>query len=471
MRALAPSPLRARDFCASCGAWRRCRSSNPPVSGFGRGGTETRRVYTAHPPRSGGAAATSAPGSRYRAKRAAASLLARVSDVEARRTISALRRHWTEHGFGEWAVERATRELIGKIGLVHHADWQLGATKVEIGWTLARHAWGQGLATEAAQLALDDAFERVELDRVISIARHDNVRSRRVMEKLGMRRQGRTRWRGSDMVWYAIERERVARAQRRAPPRRRHGDEPPARGTAAVREPVDRRGGDRRGRRDAALGLADHRAPGGALRAAASPSYVGTRHAVAVASCTGALHISLVALRRSSPGDEVITTPDHVLRHRPRDRSRRGAARCSWTSSPDTGHHRPRRDRGGRRPAHGRDPARAPGGPALRHGPDRRRSRAATAWLVIEDAAHAVGAAWRGRSAGSLGQRGLLQLLRHEDDHHRRGRHGHDRRLRSWRRGSGSTPTTACTERTWNRDDGGHYRHQQARRGRASSAT
>ena len=53
---------------------------------------------------------------------------------------------------------------------------------------------------------MDHAFTRLGLDRLISIARHDNHRSLRVMRRLGLHHQGRTRWRGSDMVWYAIDR-------------------------------------------------------------------------------------------------------------------------------------------------------------------------------------------------------------------------------------------------------------------------
>jgi RimJ/RimL family protein N-acetyltransferase len=147
----------------------------------------------------------SGPG--YRAKRALASLLGRVSDLEARRTLARMQRHWTQHGFGEWAVEeKATGALIGKVGLVHHEDWPYGPAKVEVGWTLARAAWGRGLATEGAVTVLEDAFRRLELEWVVSIARHDNLRSQRVMEKVGMNRQGSARWRGSDMVWYAIDR-------------------------------------------------------------------------------------------------------------------------------------------------------------------------------------------------------------------------------------------------------------------------
>ena len=156
-------------------------------------------------------------GRRYKVKRAAAWAIAQVSDVEARRAVARLQRHWERWGFGEWAAEeKASGELIGRIGFVHHLDWPVGPAKVEIGWTLARRAWGRGLATEGARVALDHAFERLELERVISIAHLDNVRSQRVMEKLGMTRQGEARWRRGDMVWYAIDR-RVGPARTRLP--------------------------------------------------------------------------------------------------------------------------------------------------------------------------------------------------------------------------------------------------------------
>jgi RimJ/RimL family protein N-acetyltransferase len=146
-------------------------------------------------------------GVRFRLKRAMASTLARVSDVESRRAIDRLRRQWERCGYGEWAVEeKATGELIGKIGLTHHPDWPAGDAKVEIGWTLAPRAWGRGFATEGARVALAHAFGELMLPRVISIARTDNHRSIRVMERLGLREQGYAHWRGSQMVWYAVDR-------------------------------------------------------------------------------------------------------------------------------------------------------------------------------------------------------------------------------------------------------------------------
>ena len=57
---------------------------------------------------------------------------------------------------------------------------------VEILWRVARPFWGQGYATEAANAALDVAFEHLRLEEVVSFAVVDNVRSRAVMENIGM---------------------------------------------------------------------------------------------------------------------------------------------------------------------------------------------------------------------------------------------------------------------------------------------
>ena len=146
-------------------------------------------------------------GLRYRLKRAAGGVVAAFSDIEARRAIRRLIGHWELHGFGEWAAEeKASGRLVGKIGLHHHADWRAERFKVEVGWLLARDAWGKGYATEGAVASLEDAFERVGLERVISIAHVENQRSLRVMERIGLSLVGRTRWRRSDVCWYAIDR-------------------------------------------------------------------------------------------------------------------------------------------------------------------------------------------------------------------------------------------------------------------------
>ena len=120
--------------------------------------------------------------------------------------VSEFVRHWEERGFGLWAVEeKSSGAFIGFIGLLYHEDWSEGKHRTEVGWRLGRPFWG--LATEGAMASLRYGFEEVGLDLIISIAVPENLASRRVMEKLGMTLRGETRFKGSDVVWYAVERQ------------------------------------------------------------------------------------------------------------------------------------------------------------------------------------------------------------------------------------------------------------------------
>jgi RimJ/RimL family protein N-acetyltransferase len=92
-----------------------------------------------------------------------------------------------EHGYGLWAVEvPGESDFIGYVGLAYHDFPAHFTPAVEIGWRLDRAHWGHGLATEAATAAVADGFERAGLDEIVSFTATINVRSRRVMEKLGM---------------------------------------------------------------------------------------------------------------------------------------------------------------------------------------------------------------------------------------------------------------------------------------------
>lgn len=92
-------------------------------------------------------------------------------------------------GYGLWAVEvRASSQFIGFVGLTV-PTWEAAFTPcTEIGWRLARSAWGHGYATEAAKAALATAFGTIELEEVVSFTAIGNQRSRRVMERIGMTR-------------------------------------------------------------------------------------------------------------------------------------------------------------------------------------------------------------------------------------------------------------------------------------------
>ncbi len=96
-----------------------------------------------------------------------------------------------DRGFGFFAVEvRDGATFVGFCGLsVPSFDPALlptTGTPVEIGWRLSRAAWGHGYATEAAKAALVFGFETLGLAEIVSFTVPHNVRSRRVMERIGM---------------------------------------------------------------------------------------------------------------------------------------------------------------------------------------------------------------------------------------------------------------------------------------------
>jgi ribosomal-protein-alanine N-acetyltransferase len=98
-----------------------------------------------------------------------------------------------EAGFGLWAVETtADGGFIGYTGLArprftaHFTSPARPAT--ELGWRLARHAWGRGYATEAARAVLGFAFGRAGLSEIVSFTAVTNIRSQAVMRRIGMTR-------------------------------------------------------------------------------------------------------------------------------------------------------------------------------------------------------------------------------------------------------------------------------------------
>lgn len=93
-----------------------------------------------------------------------------------------------ELGWGFYAAERLSDgQFIGFIGIKPINFEAAFAPAVEIGWRLARHAWGHGYASEGARACLAMGFTRLGLREIVSIARPDNLRSRAVMERIGMR--------------------------------------------------------------------------------------------------------------------------------------------------------------------------------------------------------------------------------------------------------------------------------------------
>lgn len=102
---------------------------------------------------------------------------------------SRIRAHFTERGFGLWAVElKETGEFIGFVGLQVPTFDAHFMPCVEVGWRLDKRFWGKGYAPEAAVASLRDGYERLGLEEIVSMTTTTNKKSMRVMEKLGMSR-------------------------------------------------------------------------------------------------------------------------------------------------------------------------------------------------------------------------------------------------------------------------------------------
>jgi RimJ/RimL family protein N-acetyltransferase len=96
---------------------------------------------------------------------------------------------WASDGHGQWAVERVEDgRFLGFVGLAAPSFETAFTPCVEVGWRLAAASWGHGYATEGARAALRFGFDDLNLDEIVSFTTVANVRSRAVMERLGMTR-------------------------------------------------------------------------------------------------------------------------------------------------------------------------------------------------------------------------------------------------------------------------------------------
>ena len=112
-----------------------------------------------------------------------------LSAAESDALVGHVREHFARHGYGFWAVQApGVADFIGFVGLAVPTFQARFTPCVEIAWRLAYDYWGRGYSSEAAVAVVDFAFASLGLDEIVSFTVPDNLRSRRVMGRLGMRR-------------------------------------------------------------------------------------------------------------------------------------------------------------------------------------------------------------------------------------------------------------------------------------------
>jgi RimJ/RimL family protein N-acetyltransferase len=110
-----------------------------------------------------------------------------LTRAESNAMVERIRVSWNTNGYGLWAVEvLGGPEFIGYVGLWDALFEAPFTPAIEVGWRLARTAWGHGYATEAARAALAYGYASLDLPEVLSFTAATNLRSRAVMERIGM---------------------------------------------------------------------------------------------------------------------------------------------------------------------------------------------------------------------------------------------------------------------------------------------
>jgi ribosomal-protein-alanine N-acetyltransferase len=114
---------------------------------------------------------------------------ATLSREESDAQVTGIEARFAEREFGLWAVEVVgVTPFAGFVGLTVPRFSAPFTPCVEVGWRLAAEHWGHGYATEGGRAALDFGFDVLGLSEIVAFTVPENVRSRRVMEKLGMTR-------------------------------------------------------------------------------------------------------------------------------------------------------------------------------------------------------------------------------------------------------------------------------------------
>ncbi len=102
-------------------------------------------------------------------------------------TAVAMREQLKRNGYGWWAVEVRGGPCFAGVIALQAVPFAAPFTPAnEIGWRFSVENWGRGYATEGARAALDFAFDELGWREVVAFTAAANVRSQRVMERLGM---------------------------------------------------------------------------------------------------------------------------------------------------------------------------------------------------------------------------------------------------------------------------------------------
>jgi ribosomal-protein-alanine N-acetyltransferase len=118
--------------------------------------------------------------------------------------IKSMAENWEKYHFGVWAViYKEHDKLIGHCGL----KFLENTLEIQIGYLLLKSYWGRGLGTEAASAVLKYGFDVANLPQIVAVAKPENIASRRVLEKVGLKYEKDAYFYENNVVYYSLSRE------------------------------------------------------------------------------------------------------------------------------------------------------------------------------------------------------------------------------------------------------------------------
>ena len=133
-----------------------------------------------------------------------------VKGIEETRTIiQSVRQQYIDNGIGRWAViEKSSGNFVGWTGLKLIKELTNGHINFhDVGYRLIKKYWGKGYATESAKASLQYGFERMELSEIFGITHVDNAKSKRALEKCGLKFIETFERNGMPCNWFRISKE------------------------------------------------------------------------------------------------------------------------------------------------------------------------------------------------------------------------------------------------------------------------
>ncbi|WP_101310045.1 GNAT family N-acetyltransferase [Labilibaculum manganireducens] len=126
---------------------------------------------------------------------------------ESKKMIESIRDQYKRIGIGRWAiVEKESGNFIGWTGFKFEKENQNGHSDFyNLKFRLLRKYWGKGYITEATKAAVNYAFTELKIPEIYSMTLLGNLKSQRVLNKLGFQLEDKFKFQGDDITWYKLK--------------------------------------------------------------------------------------------------------------------------------------------------------------------------------------------------------------------------------------------------------------------------